>query len=74
MSDRSVRRMLHEDLHFHPFKIQIVQELIPRDLKQRVQFCKKPFANDRRKSIIRASQKRVRMNLLLGKYVRQSPT
>jgi transposase len=38
MSDRSVRRMLHEDLHFHPFKIQMVQELIPRDLKQRVQF------------------------------------
>jgi hypothetical protein len=32
--------MLHEDLHFHQFKIQIVQELIPRDLKQWVQFCR----------------------------------
>jgi hypothetical protein len=28
LSDRSVRRILHHDLHFHPYKLQIVQELI----------------------------------------------
>ena len=27
LSDRSVRRILHHDLHFHPYKLQIVQEL-----------------------------------------------
>jgi hypothetical protein len=29
MSDMSVRRMLHMDFRFHPFKIQVVQELLP---------------------------------------------
>ncbi|KFM72325.1 hypothetical protein X975_10976, partial [Stegodyphus mimosarum] len=24
MSDRSLRRILHEDLHFHPYKLQVV--------------------------------------------------
>jgi hypothetical protein len=32
MSDRSFRRMLHMNLHFHPLKIQMVQELLPCDL------------------------------------------
>lgn len=41
MSDRSVRRMLHMDLHFHPFKMQVVQQLLPRDLNQRMEFCTK---------------------------------
>ena len=27
LSDRSLRRILHHDLHFHPYKLQIVQEL-----------------------------------------------
>ena len=27
LSDRSVRRILHKDLNFHPYKIVIVQEL-----------------------------------------------
>ena len=27
LSDRSMRRILHHDLHFHPYKLQIVQEL-----------------------------------------------
>ena len=27
LSDRSVRRISHHDLHFHPYKLQIVQEL-----------------------------------------------
>ena len=26
LSDRSVRRILHEDLHFHPYKMAIAQE------------------------------------------------
>jgi hypothetical protein len=39
MSDRSIRRMLHMDLHFHPSEIQMVQELLPRDLNMRRDFC-----------------------------------
>jgi hypothetical protein len=33
--------MLHMDLHFHQFKIQMVQELLPRDLNVRRDFCTK---------------------------------
>jgi hypothetical protein len=33
--------MLHMDLHFHPFKIQMVQELLPRDLNMQIYFCTK---------------------------------
>jgi len=39
MSDRSFRRILHEDLHFHPYKLQIVQEIRPRDWVARETFC-----------------------------------
>lgn len=39
MSDRSVRRILHLDLHFHPYKIQILQSLNNGDYQQRIRFC-----------------------------------
>jgi hypothetical protein len=32
MSDHSVRRILHDDLHFHPYKLAVVQELTERNL------------------------------------------
>jgi len=35
LSDRSVRRILHKDLNFHPYKIAIVQELSDRDMANR---------------------------------------
>ena len=35
LSDRSVRRILHKDLNFHPYKIAIVQELNDRDMANR---------------------------------------
>jgi len=38
---RTVRRILHEDLKFHPFKIELVQQLLPRDLNQRSECCRK---------------------------------
>lgn len=38
MSDRSVRRILHEELHFHPYKIAIVQQLKPHDHANRQSF------------------------------------
>ena len=38
MSDRSVRRILHEQL-FHPYKIQVVQHLSDRDKTARLEFC-----------------------------------
>jgi hypothetical protein len=41
MSDMSVGRMFHVDLHFRPFQIQMVQELLPRDLNIQMYFCTK---------------------------------
>ena len=35
LSDRSVRRILHDDLHYHPYKLAIVQELSERDFNSR---------------------------------------
>ena len=31
ISNRSVRRILHQDLHFHPYKMVVVQELTQQD-------------------------------------------
>jgi len=39
LSDRSVRRILHHDLHFHPYKLQIVQELTAAHKALRVRCC-----------------------------------
>ena len=39
LSDRSVRRILHHDLYFHPYKLQIVQELTAAHKALRVRFC-----------------------------------
>ena len=39
LSDRSLRRILHEDLHFHPYKMAIVQELYERDFNSRRNAC-----------------------------------
>jgi len=39
LSGRSVRRILHHDLHFHPYKLQIVQELTAAHKALRVRCC-----------------------------------
>jgi len=39
ITPRSVQRILHNDLHYHPYKIQIVQALNTRDYGARVRFC-----------------------------------
>jgi transposase len=39
ISEPSVRRILHKDLSFHPYKIQIVQELKDADMVARMNFC-----------------------------------
>lgn len=39
MSDRSVRRILRFDLHFHPYKMAIVQQLKPNDYANRRAFA-----------------------------------
>jgi len=41
LTPRNVWRILHEDLKFHPFKIQLVQQLLPRDFNQRSECCRK---------------------------------
>ena len=35
LSDRSVRRILHKDLNFQPYKIDTVKELSDRDMANR---------------------------------------
>ena len=39
ITPRSVRRIFHNDLLYHPYKIQIVQALNTRDYGDRVRFC-----------------------------------
>jgi len=39
LSNRSVRRILHNDLHFHPYKMAIVHELSERDFNSRMNAC-----------------------------------
>lgn len=39
ISDRSVRRILHDDLSFHPYKIATVQELQAFDFERRLNFA-----------------------------------
>ncbi len=38
MSDRLIRRILHFDLHFHPYEIMVVQELLQHDFIRRHRF------------------------------------
>ena len=39
LSDRSVRRILHYDLQYHPYKLAIVHELTERDFDSRRNAC-----------------------------------
>lgn len=39
LSNTTLRRILHQDLHFHPYKIQVVHELKQTDFNKRVAFC-----------------------------------
>jgi hypothetical protein len=39
LKDSSVRRILHNELHYRPYKIQVAQKLIGRDNVSRLQFC-----------------------------------
>jgi hypothetical protein len=39
MSDHSVRRILHDVIHFHPYKLAVVQELTERDFAARQHAC-----------------------------------
>lgn len=40
ISDRSVRRILHNDLGFHPYKMAMVQQLNPDDYVKRLNFAR----------------------------------
>jgi hypothetical protein len=44
MSRRSLQRILHEELQFHPYKIMIVQQLAKGDFAQCREFCEEMFA------------------------------
>jgi hypothetical protein len=39
LSEASIRRILHKDLHFYPYKIQVTHALHERDYVNRVNFC-----------------------------------
>lgn len=45
MSNRSVRRILHLDLHFHPFKLMVVQQLQQNDYGRRFRFAETMVEN-----------------------------
>ena len=45
LSDRSVKRILHDDLHYHPYKLAIVQELSERDFNSRRNACEALLEN-----------------------------
>ena len=45
LSDRSVRRILHDDLHYHPYKMAIVQELSVRNFTSRRNACEALLEN-----------------------------
>lgn len=44
MSDRSLRRILHFDLQFHPYKIMMAQELTVADYAKRRELCEQMLA------------------------------
>jgi len=39
LSEASVRRILHKDVHFYPYKIQVTHALRERDYVTKVNFC-----------------------------------
>ena len=39
LSQSSLRRILHEDLHFHPHKMKLVQEMIECNWPNRMKCC-----------------------------------
>ena len=39
ISDRTVRRIIHEELRFHPYKMAVVQQLTERDFNARQTAC-----------------------------------
>ena len=41
LSRRSLQRILHGELNFHPYKIMIVQKLLPSDFVQHRLFCER---------------------------------
>ncbi|PNF22716.1 hypothetical protein B7P43_G07116 [Cryptotermes secundus] len=45
VSRESVRRILRFDLNFHPYKLQIVQQLKENDHQLRLQFCQQIMTN-----------------------------
>ncbi|PNF39027.1 hypothetical protein B7P43_G04846 [Cryptotermes secundus] len=40
ISNNSMCRILHKHLHFHPYKMVVVQELSPRDIQNQIMACK----------------------------------
>jgi hypothetical protein len=52
LSSRTVRRILHYDLSFHPYKMMVVQQLHHRDYENRVSCCKKISENVPKKDVL----------------------
>ena len=41
LNERTIRRILHEDLHFHPYKMLVTQQLLATDYGTRLEFCER---------------------------------
>jgi hypothetical protein len=62
LSEASVRRILHKDLHFYPNKIQVTHALHERDYVNRVNFCQTFL------QLINQNQELVNKLLMRGKW------
>lgn len=52
ISDRTLRRILHQDLKFHPYKLAVVQKLNPRDFDSRQRTCEAIVENQPNNTVV----------------------
>ena len=55
MSNMSGRRILHQDLKFHPYKMMVTQELTERDWESRRELCAKILQTAHRDAVLMCS-------------------
>ena len=55
MSNTSVRRILHQDLKFHPYKMMVAQELTERDWESRRELCANILQTVHRNAVLMCS-------------------
>lgn len=70
ISNRSVRRILHGELHFHPYKLAIGQQLQPGDYAQRLNFARQMeeiFAENENLILLMSDEAHFHLNGMVNK-------